>query len=51
MEKLRWTRTPIDWKDGQQVRDLSASLKETRVTKAFEEHFFKHPGRRWGADI
>jgi hypothetical protein len=50
-EKPRWTRTPIDWKDGQQVRDLSTNLKETRVTKAFDEHFFKHSVRLWRAGM
>ena len=48
-EKLRRTKAPIDWKDGQQVRDLARSLKEARVTKAFDEHFFKHPVTAWSA--
>jgi hypothetical protein len=46
-EKLLRTKAPIDWKDGKQVRDHSRSLKETRVTKAFDEHFFKHPIASW----
>jgi hypothetical protein len=48
-EKPRRTKAPIDWKDGQQVRDLARSLKETRVTKAFDEHFYKHPVAAWSA--
>ena len=37
------TRTPIDWKDGQAVRDHARGLKESRITKTFDEHFFRHP--------
>jgi hypothetical protein len=37
------TNAPIDWKDGKAVRDVSRGMKESRVTMAFDEHFFKHP--------
>jgi hypothetical protein len=46
-EKRVRARTPIDWKNGEQVREFSKGLKETRVTRAFDEHFFKHPVTRW----
>jgi hypothetical protein len=49
-EKRVRTKTPIDWKNGEQVRDFSKRLKETRVTKAFDEHFFKHPVVKWAGD-
>jgi hypothetical protein len=42
-EKHLRTRTPIDWKNGTQVREHAKGMRETRVTKAFDEHFFKHP--------
>lgn len=42
-EKLRRTANPIDWKDGSQVRDFSRKNRDTTVTKAIDEHFFKHP--------
>ena len=49
-EKRVRSKTPIDWKNGEQVRDFSKRLKETRVTKAFDEHFFKHPVVKWAGD-
>jgi hypothetical protein len=48
-EKDLRTKTRIDWKDGRQVRDVMRSLQETRVTRGFDEHFFKHPAAAWGA--
>jgi hypothetical protein len=42
-EKRIRTKTPITWRDGAAVRAYSRSLKETAVTKAIDEHFFKHP--------
>ncbi len=46
-EKLVRTKFGIDFKDGAQVRAYSKSMKETRVTKAFDEHFFRHPINTW----
>jgi hypothetical protein len=42
-QKQQRTKTPIDWKDGNQVRAVSIKHKEKAITSAFDQHFFKHP--------
>jgi hypothetical protein len=42
-EKARRTRDSIDWKDGIQVREFSQKNRDGAVTKAINEHFFRHP--------
>ena len=42
-EKTRRTTNPIDWKDGAQVRAYSSNNRDAAVTKAINEHFFRHP--------
>jgi hypothetical protein len=48
-EKARRTNATIDWKDGAQVRELSQRNRDSAVTKAIDEHFFKHPLARAAA--
>lgn len=42
-EQQRRVRVSLAWKDGRDVRKLSASKKEKALTAAFDQHFFRHP--------
>lgn len=42
-EKMRRTRMPIGWKDGQAVLELARGGKEKALTDALYEHFIRHP--------
>lgn len=42
-EKLKRTRAPIDWKDGDAVQALATGGKEKAMTDAFRQHFLNHP--------
>lgn len=42
-EKLKRTRAPIDWKDGDAVLALGSTGKEKAMTDAFRQHFLNHP--------
>ena len=42
-EKQKRTKAPIDWKDGNAVRDIAIRGKEKRIADALSEHFFDHP--------
>jgi hypothetical protein len=49
-EKPLRTKNPISWVDGRGVRERAKSMKESRVTRAFDEHFFRHPLAEVGVD-
>lgn len=43
LEKSKRTTTPIAWKDGQLVAEISKMAKEKSISNALNEHFLKHP--------
>jgi hypothetical protein len=42
-EKVKRTKIPIDWKDGEAVLDISRKGKEKAITDALRQHFMAHP--------
>jgi hypothetical protein len=42
-EKLRRLKSPIDWKDGQDVLALARAGKEKGISDALYQHFIHHP--------
>lgn len=42
-EKVRRTKAPIDWKDGDAVLALAKDDKEKGIADALNQHFFRHP--------
>ena len=42
-EKVKRTKAPIAWKDGQGVLDLAKAGKEKAIVDALNQHFLKHP--------
>ena len=42
-EKERRTKNPISWREGNDVREIVASLKLKAIGDALNEHFLRHP--------
>lgn len=42
-ERTKRTKRPIYWKEGGDIRQVAAALKEKAIGNALEEHFLKHP--------
>ena len=42
-EQQQRTRRPIEWKDGEAVREIAVQLKLKSISDALQEHFMKHP--------
>ncbi|WP_322517882.1 hypothetical protein SR870_10380 [Rhodopseudomonas palustris] len=50
-EKVKRTRLPIDWKDGQQVLALARSGKQKVIKDTLFEHFLRHPLAEIASDM
>ena len=42
-ERVLRTKHPIDWKDGEAIRKITANLKLKTISNALDQHFVKHP--------
>lgn len=42
-EKVKRTKVPIDWKDGEVVLDVARQGKEKAIADALRQHFLNHP--------
>lgn len=43
VEKVKRTRHPIEWKDGNAVRELAARCRLRAIGEALDQHYFHHP--------
>lgn len=48
--KANRKRISISWLDGDGFRKKALSEKEGHIRKSFDEHFFRHPVKRWAAE-
>lgn len=42
-EKANRKKHPIDWKTGEEVRQLASTVKEKSIVRTLDDHFMRHP--------